>query len=444
MNPNRSLTINRILSTWWPLAASWLLMAAELPAMSIVVARLADPKINLASFGSVVFPLALIIESPIIMLLSASTALSKDWTSYVKIRRFMMTTSALLTVLHALLAFTPLYYFVVIKILGAPAEVIEPARFGLMITTPWTWAIAYRRFNQGVLIRFGRSKVITIGTLIRLITDIVILTIGYLIASIPGVVVASTAIACGVVLEAVYVGLMVKPVLKNELKTAPPIAETLTLRSFLNFYTPLAMTSLLILLTPLIVSAALSRLPQSLDSMATWPVIIGLISMFRGLGMAFNEVVVASLDAPGSWYNLRRFTVFLLVGTSGLLVFIILTPLAKWWFVRVTALSPGLAQMALWGLWLTIPLPLFSSLQSWFQGALLYSRKTRAITESMAIYLVIFVILALSGVAWGGTIGLYVGLTILLFSTLAQTAWLWWRSRSILAQIRLRDEAPDS
>jgi hypothetical protein len=77
--------MRRIVQIWWPLAASWLLMAVELPALSAVVARLANQEINLAAYGGVVFPVSLIVESPIIMLLSASTALSKDWDSYLKL-----------------------------------------------------------------------------------------------------------------------------------------------------------------------------------------------------------------------------------------------------------------------------------------------------------------------------------------------------------------------
>jgi hypothetical protein len=149
-------SLKRIFTTWWPLAASWLLMGLELPALSAVIARLAEPEINLAAYGDIVFPLALIIESPIIMLLAASTALSKDQASYRKIWAFMMTISGVLTGLHLIIAFTPVYYFVAGSILGAPQEIIEPARIGLMIMTPWTWAIAYRRFNQGALIRYRR------------------------------------------------------------------------------------------------------------------------------------------------------------------------------------------------------------------------------------------------------------------------------------------------
>ena len=63
------LSSRRIYYTWWPLAASWLLMGIELPAISAVIARLENPTINLAAYGGIVFPLALIIESPIIMMM---------------------------------------------------------------------------------------------------------------------------------------------------------------------------------------------------------------------------------------------------------------------------------------------------------------------------------------------------------------------------------------
>lgn len=199
--------INKVFKTWWPLAASWLLMALELPALSAVIARLPNPDINLAAYGGIVFSLALIIEAPIIMLLAASTALSKDWASYQKLRTFMLAAGASLTALHILVAFTPLYYVVVEGILGVPPEIVEPGRWGLMIMTPWTWSIAYRRFNQGVMIRFGHSDAVGIGTGVRLLTDLVVLLIGYAIGTIPGVVVASSAVAMSVIAEAVYTGL---------------------------------------------------------------------------------------------------------------------------------------------------------------------------------------------------------------------------------------------
>ena len=232
MPQTSEISLRKIFLTWWPLALSWFLMALELPALSAIVARLPDPKINLAAYGGIVFPLALIIEAPIIMLLAASTALSKDWKSYQKIRKFMHTTSAILTGLHILVVITPLYQFLV----ESPQEIINPGRIGLAIMLPWTWAVAYRRFNQGVLIRFGHSVTVGKGTFIRLTADIAVLTAGYLIRTIPGIVVASSAVAAGVISEAIYIGIKVRPVLKDQLKPLPEVRPELSKKVFLNYY----------------------------------------------------------------------------------------------------------------------------------------------------------------------------------------------------------------
>ena len=130
---SNGLSRSKILKTWWPLALSWMLMALELPALSSIITRLPNPKINLAAYGGIVFPLALIIEAPIIMLLAASTALSKDWDSYKKIRKFMHYTSAALTALHILVVSTPIYFFITRSLIGSPEEIILPARIGLPV-----------------------------------------------------------------------------------------------------------------------------------------------------------------------------------------------------------------------------------------------------------------------------------------------------------------------
>jgi len=436
-----ALPTSRILRTWWPLATSWLFMAAELPLVSAVIARLPEAEINLAAYGGIVFPVALIVESPIIMLLAASTALSKDWASYVKLRSFMMRTSAVLTALHLLIAFTPLYYFVAETMIGAPPEIIEPGRVGLMIMTPWTWAIAYRRFNQGVLIRFDHSRAVGIGTATRLTTVVVMLVIGFSLGTLPGIVVGTGAIAAGVTCEAIYAGLRVRPVLRRELKHAPPAEPPLTFRAFVSFYIPLAMTSLLTLLIEPLGSAALSRMPHPIESLAVWPVISGVIFMTQSFGIAYNEVVVALMDQPRSYFSLRRFAIALLVTVTGVLLIVALTPLAGLWFGRVSGLTPPLAEMARLGLWLALPMPGLSVLQSWFQGALMHSRQTRGITESVVVFMV-----ACGGVLWAGVLfgqftGLYIGLFAFTFGITLQTLWQWWRSRPVMQRVQERDSA---
>jgi hypothetical protein len=431
--------LRSVFRTWWPLAASWLLMAAELPAIGAVVARLPNPIVNLAAYGGIVFPLALIIESPIIMLLAASTALSKDWPSYVLIRRFMMWTSAALTLLHVLVAFTPLYYVVVEGLLGAPPEIVEPGRIGLMIMLPWTWSIAYRRFNQGVLIRFGHSRAVGIGTTFRLGADLLVLAVGFAIGTVPGIVVATTAVAAGVVSEAVYTGFRVRPVVRHEVKPAPAVSPPLTYRTFFDFYIPLVFTALLSLVAQPIGTAAVSRMPNALASLAVWPVLSGLIFMVRSPGTGYNEVVVALLDRPASTAVLRRFALILAAAATGLLLLLVLTPLAGFWFEKISALQPALSAMALSALWVALPLPALSVAQSWFQGIILHSRRTRIITESVALYLATMIGILAAGVFWGKAPGLYVTITALTVSALVQVIWLAGRSGSARSALWARD-----
>ncbi len=132
---------------------------------------------NLGAYGGVVFPLSLLIEAPIIMLLTASTKLSRDLASYKKLWRFMMFAGGGLSALHLFIAVTPLFDLIAGELLGVDDDILEASRLGMIIMTPWTWAIAHRRFNQGVLIRFGRSRAVTWGTLIRLAADVSVLLI---------------------------------------------------------------------------------------------------------------------------------------------------------------------------------------------------------------------------------------------------------------------------
>jgi len=433
------VTTGRIFRTWWPLAASWVLMAIEGPALNIIVARLADPTIHLAAYESLVFPLALLIEAPIIMLLAASTALCRDRDAYRKVRRFMHVSSATLTVLHALVVFTPLYELVVRDLLGAPTEIIGPGRMGLIVMLPWTWAIAYRRFNQGVLIRFGHSLTVGIGTAVRLLFDGIVLAAGFALRSVPGTTVAAAAIIAGVLGEAAYAGWRVRPVLRNELPETPESGKPLTYRAFFRFYVPLSLTTLIFLGARPVLTAAVSRMPNALDSLATLPVVTSLTFLLRSVGVAYSEVVIAHLDTKGASRPLQRFALGLVVAvTLGLLVFAA-TPLSRLWFGTVTGLSGTLTRLAQSSLWFALLLPGLSTLQSWIRGIVLHSRRTRSVTEATLFYFALLVGILWIGIAWARYGGVYVGLAAMSAGELAGALWLIWRSRGARRALHQRD-----
>lgn len=406
-------------------------MGLELPAVSAVMARLADPEIHLAAYGGVVFPISLLIEAPVIMLLAASTALSKNWNTYRFLRRFMVLLAASLTILHILVAFTPLYDVVVTGVLGVPTEIVEPGRMGLMLMTPWTAAIAVRRFQQGLLIRFGHTRSIGIGTSLRLTANLTILIVGLLLERFPGIVVGTAAVSLGVVIEALFIHLRVQPLIKYLQGQSTTVSESLTMKQLLTFYLPLAITPLVTLMALPIGSAALSRMPRALESLAVWPVLAGLSFTLRSFGLAYQEVVVTLLDRPGSVNSLRRFALLLATATSGLMLVIAGTPLAHVWFADVAGLSPDLVALGVSAIWIAIFMPALSVIESVFQGMLLQGRQTKAITEAVIIYLLAGSMILVGGTYYGQVTGIYVGVTAVVIGHMCQGGWLWKRSQSL-------------
>ncbi len=87
-NSSTRLTARTILAFWYPLAATWLMMAVEGPYVAAIIARLPNPTVNLAAYG-VAFSFAFLTEAPITMVLTAANALARDRQSFLALRRFM-------------------------------------------------------------------------------------------------------------------------------------------------------------------------------------------------------------------------------------------------------------------------------------------------------------------------------------------------------------------
>ena len=340
------------------------------------------------------------------------------------------------TALHVLVAFTPLFDVVVGGVLGAPAAIKEPARLGLMILTPWTIAIAYRRYSQGLLIRFGRSKLVGVGTAVRLGANALVLTAGVAYGRLPGIAVGTLAIASGVVAEAIFAGLCARPVERGPLAAAPRVEPPLTQKRFLAFYVPLMLTPLIAFLAMPLSSAAISRMPRALESLAVWPALTGLVFTLRSVGFALNEVVVSMLERPGAAPALKRFTGMLAATTSGILLVLALTPLGRLWFGHVAGLPPALVALASIGLLLSIPMPGLSAIQSLFQGTLVHAHRTRGVTESVAVLLLATGSTLVAGVIFGRVTGLYVGLVAFVLGNGAQAGWLMARATALARRVR--------
>ncbi len=139
----------------------------EGPFLAAVIARLAEPKFNLAAYG-VAFSFALIIEAPIIMIMSASTALVESQESFIKLRNYTYFLNGSITFVMLIFLIPEIFYFITMDLIELPAQVARLTYQATIVLLPWPGAIGYRRFYQGILIRNNYTRWVAYGTIIRL------------------------------------------------------------------------------------------------------------------------------------------------------------------------------------------------------------------------------------------------------------------------------------
>jgi excisionase family DNA binding protein len=89
-----------------------------------------------------------------------------------------------------------------------------------------------------------------------------------------------------------------------------------------------------------------------------------------------------------------------------LVALFLVTPVGDWWLWGLMDLSPELVALAKTAIWLGVPIAALTVAQSWYQGLLVNTRRTRGVSEAVAVYLVVDGLLLVAGVAVGTVAGL--------------------------------------
>jgi progressive ankylosis protein len=396
--PASVTTQRQILMFWLPLAASWLLMGAEVPVLQAAIARLADMETQLAAFG-IVMSLEIAIESPVIMLLATSTALCTSAGNYLTLRRFMIWINVSATVVALLVAFTPLYDYIVRTLMKIPANIADAAQPGMGIMTLWTAAIGVRRFYQGVMIRHGRTRSVGYGTAVRLLSSGGTGILLALFTRLPGVYVGSIALMAGVSTEALFAAVAGRSTVRRVLTGAQEqSARMLSMSDILRYHAPLAATSLLSLLAQPLIGAGLARMPNPEENLAAWPVVWGILFIFRSPAFALPETVIALVTEHRLKGAVRIFSRWIGAVCSAVMVLVVVTPLLGLYIFYVAGLPANLSRYVFPAMLLGLALPFINSVHSWLRGLLLAAHSTNIIYWGMGLNLAVTAVLVAGGV----------------------------------------------
>jgi progressive ankylosis protein len=442
-----------LLAYWLPLAAMWLLMSAENPLVSAFITRLPEATLSLAEYG-VASSVGVILESPIIMLLTAGNALARSYGAYRRLLAFMHVMAVALTSIHLLIGLTGLYPFIVGTVVGAPPEVVEGSRRSFLIMAPWAAAVGYRRLWQGVLIRHRHTRVVPLAMVVRIVSIASLMLLAPLVfPRLTGAEAGALALTVGVVVSAVVAGasarvLVVAPMARAESGEGRPgpaegaaaSGDGLSWKEFLSFYVPLSLTSVISLAMAPVTTLGVSRALYPLESLAVWPVVSGLVSLFRSTAFSLQETTVGLLQDWRNRERLGRFAAGVAATLGGLYAVLAITPLRDVWFRDVAGLSAELARFTAAPALVLLASPLLAGVAAFSTGVLVVRKRPAAVTIGVVVN---FVVLATGLVllnVWARIPGTLLAAISVIAALAAQTAYLALAARREL----VRPEAPGS
>ncbi len=431
----RTVKQRTIFFFWLPLAFSWLLMTFEGPWVQGVISRKPDAETQLAAFG-LVFSLSVTIEAPIIMMLAVGSALVRDKQSYRVLWRYMMIVNAVITIVAALMAFTPLLDVWLGDVLGVPDKIIEATRPAMVIMILWSGLIGYRRFHQGVLIRFQHTSIVSRGTMVRIVVSAGIAVLLGLASDLPGAVIGAYALIFAVAAETVFVFYASRPDIQRVTqieRRSPP----LTYHAAMKFHIPLALTSLMTLLVRPIIERGLASTSDAEKALAAWPVIFAVMLLMRSGGLAWQEVVITLSKNAESDHALRRFTWTLGIATTGFMALMGWTPLIDIYIGDILNVPESIRSLVVLGTRVGFLIPLFTALQSYLRAVLMLTDTTNPIYQGMFLSLILT-----AGVMWTGlemeVSGIFIASFALTIGTLAELIFLWVVSGKQSEKLQLR------
>jgi len=388
-------------------------MAIEGPVAVAIIARKPEAVLGTAAFN-VLMAMAIWLESPVIDLLSTSTALARGRKAWQTLSRFTLLTMVWVTFAHGFVALPPVFRFVTGTIMGLDPAVADAVWLPFALMVPWSAMVGWRRSRQGLMIREGETRLIGIGTLIRVTTVCAVGALLMKTTTLGGITIAGIALLASVTAEAIFMHVVSQRVVRRyALQPDDDHEPSLSLRQVLKFHLPLTGSTMVTLTALPVVSAALSRAPDAVLAMAAWQVAFTVQWVFRTVTFAIPEVVISFMKSAHEDAGLRRFATLIGVLLSFAMLGFALSGLDRLVFVHVLGAGPELLDLAHVALLLCSPLPAINALMAYARGVLTARHRTGSRLTAISVATSVLVVVLVVGVTmrWPGIVTAAVALT---------------------------------
>lgn len=371
---SKNISLGSLWREFLPLSLSDVTMACGDPMMTTTLAYLPDAQVNIAAVGAAK-SLAIFFESPIIMILHAANALAGSKKSREELWRFTLFAGGVLSFLLGLLGIPIIFNSVGVGLLGIPSAMLATVSQVLLIACGWPFAIAWRRYFQGLLIYHGKPRALAIASIFRLLTLALVLVSGFFI-QVSGGILAGIALISGVIVEAVAVtffayrsGATIPP----KIETKPGLPQNLA--QVWKFYFPLANTMMVVWGGRAILISILARAQDATIAIAAWSAAWGLVLVIANSTRMVQQMVIKYRHQVSD-RQLLTFAISVGAVCSTLLLLMSVTPIGDRIVQSFIGNDLTLANSIKPVLLICAIVPLFVALQNATQGFLVSENRT--------------------------------------------------------------------
>ncbi len=422
-----SLTQKDIALFFFPLLLNVQLMSVSHSIINAGLARLDNAVVVLAGF-SVAMVLHLFVASPSYQNHTITIAMVRGRKSLRGMTLFVFMIATWVSILLALLAFSPIGTFILEHLLGVAPEVAQGARDTLALLVFLPFITGLRGLFQGLVIRARRTSLVSFATAVRIVMLFAYLWIGQLWFT--GTQVAAFALLGCVGTETLVIGFFAWRVkLPAEQEDESRFVE------ILRYGLPLAYSSGLQQTVPLIINAIISRLPDGTLALAAFGVIRGFLFLLAGPMRNLQQAYLTLVRKEEDSATLVRFFLRVACGMA-LTMLLIAWPLNGPVLGTIMGLDIEMRHYIIWPLTACAFFPTLygaaNFLRGWFAGAHLTSRLGYSTFYKALLMIVLWPLITMQLVP---VPGIAVAICLLLLAELCEAGYLY-RQRAKLLENR--------
>lgn len=428
-----------------PLAATSLLLTSTNPILAAALGRSADPVAALAGYG-IAFSVCGVLYAPLFVVQQVAAARLLAKGSFAAVTRFAYSIGAFLSLLGALIAFTPAGAWVFGLLLrggpdggGVSPEVLTEAVSAMSFLWPVPFLTAVRSCHQGRLVAGHRTVPIAVATSGR--TAVLAVVAFGMLATGGGAWLGAAAFTVGLLIETLVVVWSSTPGLTLE----GGDRGTADNQKVARFSAPLMLNVLMWWATPLIINVVLARTADPDRAIAAFGIVEAVGWFVAAPVGQLQHASIALVGCSEAYKRVRAWGGAVALATTALLLLLSLPGVREPLLGGLLALEsePELLAVASTALPLAAAYPLLYGIRQYYQGLFVGSGRTSVVGTGAVLRVATIAAAAttllLSGAGGHATRGAALGVGLAVVGLVVEGAFLVRRCRrQVMPELQAR------